>query len=133
MLKYLERHKNLLVYYPLIIYWAVLLFLTSLPGADLPDLKVSDKIEHVLAFWGLAILLKLALALQNKYLNLKKHSSFFTLLIIGVYAALDEFHQLYIPGRSCDILDWTADFSGALIAVLIISFMIKYSASKLIE
>jgi len=133
LLNYLQNHKSFLIYYPLIIYWGVLLFFTSLPGADFPDLSVSDKIEHILAFWGLAILLKLALIIQNKYSNLKKHSSLYTLLIIGTYAALDELHQLYIPGRSCDILDWTADISGALLAVLLISLIIKYSSSKLVE
>ena len=133
MLNYLQNHKNFLVYYPLILYWGVLLFFTSLPGTDLPDLSVSDKIEHILAFWGLAILLKFALIIQNKYSNLKKHSSLYTLLIIGTYAALDELHQLYIPGRSCDILDWTADISGAILAVLLISLIMKYSSSKLVE
>lgn len=111
-------------------YWLLLLTLTSLPGKDLPDIKISDKIEHGLAFWGLAILLKLTLVLQNKYQKLKEHSATFTLLIIGIYAALDELHQLFIPGRDCDIFDWAADFSGALIAVLVIGFLIKYFSSE---
>lgn len=127
MYNFLNKNRIPVIYLPLGIYWAVLLFLTSLPGRDLPNINVSDKIEHLLAFWILAILLKLALVVQDKYIYLKKHSSVFTLIIIGVYAALDELHQLFIPGRSCDILDWLADFSGALIAVIAISLLIKYS------
>ena len=127
MFKLLEKYKIQLVYFPLGIYWLLLLFLTSLPGKDLPDVKISDKIEHLLAFWILAILLKLTLVLQDKYKKLKEHSSIFTLVIIGIYAALDELHQLFIPGRSCDILDWMSDVSGALIAVLVIGSLIKYS------
>ena len=127
MFKLLEKYKIQLVFFPLGIYWLLLLFLTSLPGKDLPDVNISDKIEHLLAFWVLAILLKLTLVLQDKYKKLKEHSSIFTLVIIGIYAALDELHQLFIPGRSCDILDWLSDVSGALIAVLVISFLIKYS------
>ncbi len=130
MLRFFEKHKTGLVYFPLTIYWLLLLTLTSLPGKDLPDIKISDKIEHGLAFWGLAVLLKLTLVLQNKFQKLKEHSSIFTLLIVGVYAALDELHQLFIPGRDCDILDWTADFSGALIAVLVIGFLIKYFSTE---
>ena len=133
MLKYIESHKNSIIYYPLAIYWAILLFLTTLPGKDLPDVQMSDKIEHLLAFGGLAVLLKLALVVQGKYPNLKNHSSLYTLLIIGVYAGLDELHQLYIPGRTCDILDWTADVSGALIGVLVISFVLQYIYGDLVE
>ena len=133
MLRYLEKNKTLLVYWPLGIYWLILLILTSLPGNDLPDVKISDKIEHFLAFWGLAILLKLTLTVQNKYQKLKKYSSSFTLLIIGIYAAVDEIHQLFIPGRDCQFLDWVADFTGATIAVLIVGSILKYSLSKLAE
>ena len=133
MLRYLEKNKTLLVYWPLGIYWLILLILTSLPGNDLPDVKISDKIEHFLAFWGLAILLKLTLTVQNKYQKLKKYSSSFTLVIIGIYAAVDEIHQLFIPGRDCQFLDWAADFTGATIAVLIVGSILKYSSSKLAE
>lgn len=129
MYKFLDKYRVSVIYLPLGIYWAVLLFLTSLPGKDLPDLFISDKIEHLLAFWLLAILLKLTLVVQDRFNYLKKHSSIFTLLIIGIYAALDELHQLFIPERSCDILDWLADFSGALIAVMAISLFINYSRS----
>ena len=133
MNNFIEKYKTSLVFWALGIYWAILLFLTSLPGNDLPDLEISDKIEHVLAFWGLAVLLKVALVIQNKYSDLKKHSSLFALIIIMVYAAFDELHQLYIPGRSCDILDWTADVSGAIIAVLFISVILKYWPFKMIS
>ncbi len=127
MLKFLEKYKIQLVYFPLGLYWITLLFFTSLPGKDLPDVKISDKIEHLLAFWILAILLKLTLILQDKFKKLKKHSSIFTLIIIGTYAAIDELHQLFIPGRSCDFFDWLSDFSGALIAVFVISLLFKFA------
>jgi len=130
LLKFLEKYKVQLVYIPLGLYWVTLLFFTSLPGKDLPDVKISDKVEHLLAFWILAILLKLTLILQDKFKKLKKHSSIFTLVIIGTYAAIDELHQLFIPGRSCDIFDWMSDFSGALIAVVIISLLFKFALKE---
>ena len=67
MLNFFERHKVSLVYFPLALYWAVLFTLTSLPGKDLPDIEMSDKIEHFIAFCGLAVLLKMALNVQNKF------------------------------------------------------------------
>ena len=133
MLRFLERNKMLLVYWPLGIYWAIILILTSLPGNDLPNVKISDKIEHFLAFWGLAVLLKLTLTLQDKYQRLKKYSASFTLFIVGTYAALDELHQLLIPGRDCQFLDWVADFTGATVAVLLVGLIIKYTSPKMAD
>ena len=130
MHRYLQRNKIGLIYWLLGIYWTILLVLTSLPGNDLPDINVSDKFEHFLAFFGLATLLYFSLLVQEKYKKLKKYSSSFTLLIVGSYAALDEFHQLFIPGRDCEFFDWIADFSGALAAVLILRIILKKLLSK---
>ena len=130
MYRYLERNTIGLIYWLLGIYWTTLLVLTSLPGNDLPDISVGDKFEHFFAFCGLAVLLNLSLLVQEKYKKLKKYSSSFTLLIVGFYAALDEFHQLFIPGRDCEFFDWIADFSGALAAVLILRIILKKLLSK---
>ena len=36
-------------------------------------------------------------------------------LPVVVYAATDELHQYFVPGRSADFLDWLADSAGALL------------------
>lgn len=109
---------------PLILYWLLILTLTSLPGTDLPNVHVSDKIEHLLAFGGLGFLLNLSLRIQNKFTIVKKFPALSTVIIVSLYAALDELHQIYIPDRSCDILDWTADTVGVIIGVLLMSILI---------
>jgi VanZ family protein len=43
---------------------------------------------------------------------------------------LDELHQLFIPGRSCDILDWTADTAGVIIGVIIMTLLILAVENK---
>ena len=35
------------------------------------------------------------------------------LFIVSIYGVSDEFHQYFVPGRSCDFLDWGADTLGA--------------------
>jgi VanZ family protein len=40
------------------------------------------------------------------------------MLGIALFGALDEWHQQFIPGRSMDLFDWLADFSGATIGTL---------------
>ncbi len=54
-------------------------------------------------------------------------------LIATVYAAGDEFHQLFVPGRSGEFKDVCIDSAGALIGVLIgvLIFSIAYSRKQL--
>ena len=125
MFDFIAKNKGKLLYIPLSIYWLILLVLTTLPGKDLPKTGINDKIEHLSAYFLLGILLSLALLFQNKFLKIKKYFTLFTGLFIGLYAALDEIHQLFVPGRDCDILDWTADMIGASIGILLIIFLIK--------
>ena len=125
MFDFIAKNKGKLLYIPLSIYWLILLVLTTLPGRDLPKTGINDKIEHLSAYFLLGILLSLALLFQNKFLKIKKYFTLFTGLFIGLYAALDEIHQLFVPGRECDIMDWTADMIGASIGILLIIFLIR--------
>jgi VanZ family protein len=86
--------------------------------------NVSDKIEHFGAYGLLSVFLYLNLSFQNKFKVLNKFPATFTVLIASIYGLLDELHQLFVPGRSAEFLDWFADFSGSLIAVLIVRFLI---------
>jgi len=125
LFEYLEKRKILLVYVPLILYWILLLIATSLPSKDLPSIGVYDKFEHFGAFFGLSVLLSLTFMYQNKYPLLKKYFWLSAFLFICFYGFLDEIHQLFIPGRECDILDWTADAIGAFIGVMLVLLLLK--------
>jgi VanZ family protein len=35
----------------------------------------------------------------------------------SLYGVSDEWHQSFVPGRSCDVWDWVADTSGAALAI----------------
>ena len=45
-------------------------------------------------------------------LKLNQKSTFFAIPLCGAYAATDEFHQLFIPGRSGEITDVLIDTAG---------------------
>lgn len=127
MLSILEKRKILLIYVPLAVYWVILLFLTSIPGPDIPQsISFNDKLEHISAFCILGVLLMLALKVQNRFPALKLHYWLFALFISSFYGALDEVHQLFIVGRSCDFLDWIADTGGALVGVLCMGLLIYF-------
>jgi VanZ family protein len=120
---YLEKRKVMLVYFPLTLYWIVLFTATTLPGKDLPDLGISDKIEHFSAFFILAVLINLTLIYQRKSYLLFRYAIIATIIITLSYGAIDEIHQLFIPGRSADFRDWLADSSGVIMGVFSLNLL----------
>lgn len=57
--------------------------------------------------------------------KLSKKSPFFAVLLCGIYAATDEFHQTFIPGRSGEVADVLLDTAGATFGAFIYWFFTK--------
>jgi VanZ family protein len=125
LLKLLEEKNRKLIFNALKVYWVILFIATSYPSSNIPTFGVGDKVEHMSAFFILGVLLNLTLIFQNKYPKLKVKNSLYTLLIGSCYGIFDELHQLFIPGRDCDFFDFTADFSGLVLAVIFIILLLK--------
>lgn len=125
--KLFETHKKKFLYIPLAFYWLVIFILTSLPGNSIPKLILgfTDKAKHFGAYLVLSFLLSFALHFQKKYDILNKYSAGFTFLIISIYGLLDEIHQIFIPGRYFEWLDFLADIIGGLIGIFISQWIIK--------
>ena len=124
--KRLKEKKILFVYFPLVVYWLLIFVLTTIPTDIVPQVfKAQDKVEHLLAYFVLAFFLSLTISLQTKNVNLSKHLIIVTLCLIMLYGAIDELHQIFIPGRVADITDWLADSLGGLLGILAVSFFIK--------
>ena len=51
-------------------------------------------------------------------------------LLIAAAAALDEVHQLYIPGRNGSAADWVFDTAGVAAGLLIGRWMMSSAAAK---
>lgn len=47
----------------------------------------------------------------------------YIMFICLLYAVLDEFHQIYVPGRTSSVRDVLIDFSGSLIGILVYYFI----------
>jgi VanZ family protein len=111
-------------YYSLItvIGFAFFIFFLS----TVPDLKsgldstldiILRKIAHATEFGILNYLIFLALA--NFKLSAKK-SLLFALILAFLYAASDEFHQSFVPGREMAGIDFLVDATGATLSFYLI-------------
>jgi VanZ family protein len=113
-----------MVYVPLTIYWLILFIATTTPVERLPSIGFTDKINHFIAYFILAVLVNLTLIYQRKFRFLFEKASIATIIICLFYGALDEVHQMFVPGRFAETLDWVADASGTSLGVLVIYFLI---------
>lgn len=124
--KILISNRIYFIYVPLGIYWIALFIATTLPTNKVPELfNNQDKLEHFLAYAVLAVLLTFALNIQNKFKVLLKNAYLFSVLVIVVYGSIDELHQLFVPGRSCEFYDWCADFIGGIIGIYLVYLFLK--------
>ncbi len=123
---YLSSYTLYFVYIPLILYWITLFVLTTIPAEKMPILfQNQDKIEHFIAYGLLAFLLTLALYFQKKFTLLRSKAFLFAFIFILAYGAVDELHQLFVPGRICDIYDWLADSIGGIFGITIVYLFLK--------
>jgi VanZ family protein len=98
---------------PVILY-AVLIFVgSSISGLppEIPYFDFRDKVLHIFEFAGLGVLLWRSIQWW------KLRWSILPILMLSwvlgmVYAASDEIHQLYVPGREASAYDWLADIIG---------------------
>ena len=122
----LKEHTLLLIYLPLAVYWVSLFILTTLPVDTFPYLfQYQDKIEHFFAYGFLAFLLTLALFFQRRSRIISSNAFLFAFIFIVIYGAVDELHQLFVPGRFCDIFDWIADTIGGALGIGIVYSFLK--------
>jgi VanZ family protein len=79
-----------------------------------PQFQNKDKVEHFIAYTTLWFCILLPLRYGHQ-LSLTK-SVVLAVVLTSAYGASDEFHQLFVPNRSCDVADWMADTFGGFIA-----------------
>ena len=94
---------------------AAIFFVSGLSDAPLPE-DVSDKTGHLTAYAGLGVLAVRAVA-GGLPSRMDRRSAWLAIAIAAGYGAFDEIHQLFVAGRSADVLDWFADLTGAALGV----------------
>lgn len=108
-----EKYRFLVYNGPALGFALLIFVMSSLPGYKLPNIgfEFGDKIVHSLEFGLFGIFLYRAF----RYSFTFSRPYLLTLFVGLPYAALDEIHQLLVPGRFSSIGDFTADAIGIII------------------
>lgn len=84
------------------------------------------KFAHFSEYVGLCFLASNAI-----YQSSKRFIPLYSCALTSFYAISDEFHQIFVDGRSCEIRDWAIDTVGALVGAL--AFYIIYIIIKKVD
>jgi VanZ family protein len=79
----------------------------------------SDKVIHFLAYATLGASVAWAAAIVSV------RRALFWMCVVATLAALDEWHQQFIPSRSADRRDWMADTAGAVTGLSLVSALMR--------
>jgi VanZ family protein len=117
------RTRHFLRYQLPAIVWALVIFAaSSIPASKLPRLvlKISDKIIHASVFLVFGLLVYRALEIRIQRSSFDWRRALLTVCAVTAYGVLDELHQSFVPGRTTDVWDATADATGGLLSALIL-------------
>ncbi len=115
-----DERKILKFWGPVFLWMALIFILSSISLPYLPKVKIFgiDKLAHILEYLILGVLL--VRAFLNSDLKLKVWALIIlSITIASLYAASDEWHQEFTPGRTADVFDFLADFIGLNIGVFL--------------
>jgi VanZ family protein len=90
---------------------AVIFALSSVPGSMVPGRFGS--LGHFVLYSVLGGLFYLALLPRVG----RRRAAIVAVALASAYGITDEIHQVFVPGRTPDPIDWLVDTAGALVAV----------------
>ena len=112
---------------PAVAQMALIFAISSLHQAPLPE-GMSDHFGHSVGYLMLAVLVFRALA-GASWDGVSWRSGAMTVGLSVLYGMSDEFHQMFVPGRTAAWDDVAADFRGAVIGAALVGIL--YIINKL--
>ncbi|MFC2037130.1 VanZ family protein [Chloroflexota bacterium] len=110
----LRQHPLICLWLPVVLWMGLIFFLSDQPDLPHPDSDWLGALTsigaHMFVFGVLAMLWARALGERPRALLL-------ALLLTMLYAAFDEFHQSFVPGRTADPFDILSDGAGAALGI----------------
>jgi glycopeptide antibiotics resistance protein len=117
---------------PTVVWATVILFLTLLPAAKLPEVPEWELISfmtasHAAVFFVLTFLMRRGFYLQQAFSNLRQHSGRYAFVISVIFGAMIEFLQTILQwGRQGDIMDVVSNTIGILFALMVFNLVLRY-------
>jgi len=120
IIEFFEEHKKIPFIFMLIIL-GVMWYCSSLPGGSVgASFSWMPVVYHLSIFAAFAFFFLVLVA--KKRIKFREIS--LAIIVSLIVAILDEFHQSFVPGRSCTIQDVLIDMTGATV-MIIACFLIK--------
>jgi VanZ family protein len=106
-------------------FFAAMIAIGAIPGeADALSAAIPDKLLHFLAYSFLTCCLYVSISAD------KLRRAWISMLLVGVFGALDETIQRFMPYRSCDLEDWLFDMLAAAVSVAVISLLASFARQE---
>ncbi|MDX9918204.1 MAG: VanZ family protein [Gudongella sp.] len=148
--------KGIIISWAVVILWMAVIFsLSSQPAADsnkiskgitkvvleamdniIPEKEFGiDDFNNIIRKYAhfFAYLLLSGLVLNALRLSLHRSWGYRAVIAVAVcvlYAASDEIHQIFVPGRSAQLRDVLIDTSGALVGIVIYALLLRFSKKR---
>lgn len=120
--------KILRFWFPVILYSAIIFYVSSLSGDQTLDIGYFDKIVHIVEFMPFGFLLTRAFCRTSSFLW--NTITVGVVLLSFLYGLSDEFHQSFSEGRESALADAFADTIGGAIGVYVYAFLEKESSIR---
>jgi VanZ family protein len=102
--------KNASLWGPVVLYMGIIFVVSHQPEVTIPA-GLTDKQSHSLAYALLGVLMVRALA-GGLGARVSLRTALLGILFTTLYGASDEFHQMFVVGRSAELYDLYADATG---------------------
>jgi VanZ family protein len=112
---------------PAILVMTIIFIASGTPGSSLPEFGYADLLAkkggHLLGYALLAAFYYRAFVLQHPA---PRRRFLLALGLTILYAASDEYHQTFTPGRNASPIDVSIDTAGGLIGIAVIQWIQKH-------
>jgi VanZ family protein len=105
--------KKIQNFIPAIIVATIIFAVSSIPGETVEAVGLGKESYHIKGHFFLYFVLYLALYKGTK-------NAWLSWILATLYAITDEYHQLFVPGRSWQMIDIIVDSLGAGFAAIIL-------------
>jgi VanZ family protein len=116
--------RSIFYIFPPLFYAAIITFLSSISREQEEFLVLFnvDKVLHLIEYFIFGYLF-MRMFMTSPEKEWGRYSGVLTLFIGILFAAGDEWHQSFVPGRCSSVYDFLFDVSGVIIAVMAYRYM----------